>query len=611
MKHLFFLLKAFLFWMFFFLIQRLIFIAYNFKFGSSISFSEIVQTAIHGLHLDFATTCYFVFISFWFLLFSFFSKAEWIKKGSNFSVLILLILSVVICLSNTLLYKEWQSIISKRALSFMLYPKEVIASLSIWYLIVSFLMLSISIYLFYKLWIYFVLLPNHNSEMHWGQKIAYLLLTPPLLLLGARGGFQLIPINESTAYFSTHTSVNHAAVNPIWYLGNNIWNSVEEENKYHFMQDAEANQINQELYSKSSAAIPLHLKNNRPNLIFLVLESHTADVLASLGGEKNICPFIDSLADNGILFTHIYGSGSRTDQGLVCVLSGFPALPDKSIIKYTAKVNKLPSLYRDLNQVGYQTSFYYGGETEFANIGAYLRQSGVSHLSDKADYLSSQINSKWGAHDEFVLNYQLKDLQNQKQPFFSVLLTLSNHEPFETPAKPKFEGNDEANKFRSTAAYTDKCLQHYFKEAAKYSWYQNTLFVLVADHGHRLPQQNDLNLPKSKHIPLLFFGEALSAKSKGLKIPKIGNQQDIAATLLAQLQLPSTAYKWSKNLLDLQTKSFGYYSNENVLGWISDSDTTVYSFAEQKNSSSTAKNAQSERNAKAYLQTLYQQFLAY
>jgi phosphoglycerol transferase MdoB-like AlkP superfamily enzyme len=541
----------------------------------------------------------------------FFKNFSWLQNANRIFSFCLLLVLLLLTLANTLLYKEWQSLISKRALGFLLFPKQIIASLSLGYVVLTFLFVAVLQIVFFKFWIKKVgFLDAKETGSKW-VKIAAVLLIPPLLFIGARGGLQLIPINESAVYFSNQTVLNHVAVNPIWYLGSSILNPVEEDSKFQFMEEKDALQFCSNLYKENKDSSKHVLTTTRPNIVFLVLESHTADVLATLGGEKNVCPNLDSLAENGILFTDIYASGMRTDQGLLSILSAFPPQPDKSMIKYTSKVEKLPSLYRTFNSINYSSSFYYGGEVGFANIGAYLKQTGATKIVEKQNFLPEQLNSKWGAHDEFVFTRQLNELKNEKQPFFSVLLSLSNHEPFETPTKSKFFGKDESNRFRSTAAYTDSCIGVFFAEAAKQKWYANTLFVIVADHGHRLPQNNDLNAAKAKHIPLIFAGEVIKNEWKRKKVRKIGTQQDIAKTILIQLELDAIEYEWSKDLLNTSSEDFAFYTNENVLGWISKNDTLIYSFVEQKNIGNKSYHPRNEQTAKAYLQAVYNKFIRY
>ncbi len=609
MKSILLLLKGLLFWLFFFLFFRASFFLYNHNLFSTIPFSEIAQSFLFAWRLDLATSCYLLLFSFITSIPSLVSNHPIFKKIHFATGFLLVLICIIACLGNVLLYKEWQSLLGSRALAFLRYPKEIFASLGKGYVLLSVFGIGLLQLFFSFIWKRFLVVPDDGINAHWLFKVSYLIVVPLLLFIGARGGAQLIPINESAVYFSPHTAVNHAAVNPLWYLGNSIFNPLDQQNKYAFMNDQEANTLVDSLYAKDDQECLQILKTTKPNIVFLILESHSANVIQSLGDKLNTSPQLDSLSKEGILFTNIYGSGSRTDQGLVSILSAFPAQPDKSIIKYTAKVQQLPSLYKDLNSIGYASSFFYGGEIEFANMAAYLRQAGINKMSDKSNYDKAQINSKWGAHDEFVLSKQLLDLENEKEPFISVLLTLSNHEPFEIPGKMKSEAMDEPSKFRHAAAYTDSCIGNYFRAAKKTEWYKNTLFILVADHGHRLPLESDLNLPESKHIPLIILGGALKDSLKGTRIETIGNQEDIAATLLFQLGLDYTKYKWSKNLLSKNTASFGFYCNQNVLGWITKKDTIAYSFVEKKVINTHTYEQGNVRTAKAYLQKVMDDFL--
>jgi len=312
----------------------------------------------------------------------------------------------------------------------------------------------------------------------------------------------------------------------------------------------------------------------------------------------------------------MYGSGSRTEQGLISILSGFPSQPNHSIITNPGKAEKLPSVNYDLEKLGYHSSFYYGGEIEFANMKSYLLNTHFKKIIDKHDFEDEQLNSKWGAHDEYVLTKQLIDLKTEKQPFFSIVLTLSTHEPFEVNIQTPFNGKEEQELFKKAAYYTDDCLFKYFNEAKKQPWYNNTLFILVADHGHRLPKNRNLNMPESRRITAMITGGALADNMRGKTINKICNQNDLPAILLSQLKLPTKKYEWSKNALDEFSKEFAYYSNENVFGWITPQQNIIYSLSENKVEELQAK-TQSKVNdtllteAKAYLQTLNKRYLDY
>jgi phosphoglycerol transferase MdoB-like AlkP superfamily enzyme len=247
---------------------------------------------------------------------------------------------------------------------------------------------------------------------------------------------------------------------------------------------------------------------------------------------------------------------------------------------------------------------------------SYLLNTHFEKIIDKNNFDKSQLNSKWGAHDEYVFKKQLDGLKDEKQPFFSIVLTLSTHEPFEVTMQTPFNGGEEPERFKKAAYYTDYCLYNYFTEAKKQPWYNNTLFILVADHGHHLPKNRNMDFPEGRRITMMITGGALAANQRGKTFDKISNQNDLPATILGVLKLPHTNFVWSKDLFNEKVKEFAYYSNENALGWIAPQQNLVYSFNSKKveelqPKTQTIMNDTVLTQAKAYLQTLYEQYLNY
>ena len=224
-------------------------------------------------------------------------------------------------------------------------------------------------------------------------------------------------------------------------------------------------------------------------------------------------------------------------------------------------------------------------------------------------------NYKWGAYYCLVFNKQLEDLNHEKQTFFSTILSLTNHEPFEVPGKPKFGNKDVIKAFKSTAYYTDSCINDYLSKAKKQSWYKNTLFIFIADHGHLLPKNNtEIFQPQRYHIPLLFYGDVIKDEYKGKKLNQIGSQQDVSATLLAQLDIPHKDFIWSKNLLNPYTKQFAFFSWDNGLGFINDKQSVTFdnigkNILYNTNPKDNLQTNMNLNSGKSYLQTAYQQFI--
>lgn len=610
-----FLIRLLIFWLLFFALFRLVFIIYHHTKIPDGQHSETGMSFFYALPLDFSTACAAVTIPFLLWAIQQFNKRRFIHYINLIFNTACIISVSIISIANLKMYGEWGTPLSARAFNYLIYPKEVLSFISVWSVVLLLSVCGVFIYLglkFYRRLITNFSYPIENKKIKIGQVI----IIPALLIVGYRGGFQLAPINESSAYYSTLQINNHIATNNMWFLAHSFIEASDDKNPYVFMDNKEAHAITAGLFATSSNKSQNISKTHRPNIVFIVLESWTADIIKALGGEENVTPHFEQLSKEGLLFTQMYGSGFRTEQGLISLLSGFPAQPNNSIITTPSKAEQLPSLNLELGKQGYQSSFYYGGEVEFANMKSYLLNTHFEKIVDKNNFDKRQLNSKWGAHDEYVFMKQLDGLKGEKQPFFSMVLTLSTHEPFEVTMQTPFNGGEEPERFKKAAYYTDYCLYNYFKEAQKQSWYKNTLFVLVADHGHRLPKNRNMDFPEGRRITALITGEALMDDLRGKMFDKITNQNDLPAIILAALKLPHTNFEWSRNVFNESVKEFAYYSNENALGWVTPQQNIVYSFNSEKvdeiqYKSQTKLNDTILMQAKAYLQTLYEHYLAY
>ncbi|TCC90456.1 LTA synthase family protein [Pedobacter frigiditerrae] len=617
-KSLIFFVRFFLFWLLFFALDRFIFLFIFHKKLRGIPLGEKALAFYHGLRLDLSMTAYLAVIPLLVFTYCYFTKKtainfKWVSIYNKVLIALFGFFSIV----NFNTYREWGIKINYSALAPIVEtPKEAMASSGSSPFMFSMFILAILVgsgfylnFILIKKQINFVKTPVWIKPI-----VAILLLGINFLII--RGGVDVAPNNQSMAYYSKYEVLNHAALNTEWNLISSILASKKtNKNPYLYFDNATAEKEVAELYKVEKDTTILILKNQKPNVIIFILESFTADLTKTLGNEDGITPGFDSLINKGVLFTSIYAAGSRTDKGLVGTLTGFPTLGTGSIVKWPEKMQKIPAISQKLSQNNYQTSFYYGGESEFDNYKAFLLSHNYQKLIDKNSFEKKDMNSKWGAYDGLVFNKQLQDINQEKQPFFSTILSLTNHEPFEVPGNYKFGSKDIVEKFKSTAYYTDSCINDYLSKAKKQAWYKNTLFIFVADHGHLYPKNvADIFQPQRYHIPLLFYGDVIKDEFKGKKLDKIGSQQDISATLLAQLNIPHKDFIWSKNLLNPYTKQFAFFSWDNGLGFINDKQCVTFdNIGKNILYNSNAKdNLQTNKNlnsGKSYLQTVYQQFI--
>lgn len=601
------------------MVGRIFFLAYHFERTKSYDAGLVLQTFLHAVPLDISTTCYLLLIPFVFIQLDHFRNTDSSSKIRNFNFLFIVLVSGI-CVIDMELFRNWGIKLNSYALSYLMYPKEAYASMASSPLLLLFILFivlcaaGVFLLLFINRW-------NVPDELNlvkpiwrWTVTIGSLFITSFLLIIGIRGGLTLLPINQSSSYFSKYPFINAAATNSEWHLIHSFTEiGVKRTNNYMFMPDDEAQKLVKLVYTPKKEQTKKILDTSRPNVLLIVLESFTADIIFKLGGEKGVCPNFEKLIKEGYLFNHIYSSGDRTDKGLVSIISGFPSQPKTSIITQPEKFDKLPSMARVLRDSGYQNTFIYGGESGFANMKSYLLSSGYDFIIDKNDFLEKDMNSKWGAHDGVMFSKAFDIVNRQTPPFFTTLLTLSSHEPFEVPNHMVYWGEDEPSRFKNAAHYTDSCLFDFINKVKETNWYDSTLIILVADHGHRLPKNTySTGDPGRYRIPLLIMGGALNRRYKGKLNTVIANQTDIATTLLKQLGMDHSQFLWGRDMMNLTYKSFSYYSFENGFGWVSDRNQIIYDCNSQtvthmKNPSDTSE----LKYGKAYLQKLIDSYLAY
>lgn len=617
-KSLIFFVRFFVFWLIVFAIDRFLFLFIFHKKLREIPFTEKLSTFYHALRLDLSMAAYLAVIPLLIFVYCFVTKSttvnfKWLSIYNKILVILFGLLGVV----NFNIYREWGSKVNARAFGFVIdTPNEALASSAsspiLLSLFILFLIIGIGLYLNFIITqkkVEFVKSPIWAKSL-----VAILLIFFNFLLI--RGGLDVAPNSQSMAYFSKYQILNHASLNTEWNLVSSVLASRKtSKNPYlYFDQSVAANHVT-DLYKVPKDTTISLLKTSKPNVVIFILESFTANLTKTLGNENGITPSFDSLINKGILFSKIYATGNRTDKGVIGTLAGYPTLATGSIVKWPEKMQKIPAISQKMLANGYQTSFYYGGESEFDNYKAFILSHGYQKLVDKNSFEKKDMNSKWGAYDGLVFNRQLADLKDTKQPFFSTILSLTNHEPFELPTTPKFGNSDIIKKFKSTAFYTDSCINAYLTAAKKQNWYKNTLFIFIADHGHLYPKNKyEISDPQRYHIPLLFYGDVIKDEFKGKKIDKVGSQQDVATTLLAQLNIPHQDFLWSKNLLNPYTKHFAFFSWDNGLGFINDDHCVTFdnigkNILYNNKPQDKDKTNTNLTTGQSYLQTVYQQFI--
>lgn len=602
-------------WVAYFALSRLWFLAYYAERTGELDWKTIFQIPLQGLKLDLSFAAYLAIIPFLIFSFSIWLPQKFTRRIiKSFTIPILFFINLLM-LIDLELYGSWGMRLDSTPLMYLNTPLEMIASVSTTALIISVLVWIISslIYAYFFNKVIDRMIKGHEKGSLW--QFPVLLFFTGFLILVIRGGLQTIPINQSNVYFSDKMFANHASVNFAWNFSHSLTHqSFDMINPFTEMEESEAEKIVKEarttLINTAKDSTNYHILNTvKPNVILIIWESLTAKVVGPLGGEPNVTENLNRLTKEGILFDNFYANGDRSDKGLVAILSGYPSQPHTSIIKIPNKTRYLPMLSQKMINLGYSTSFSYGGDLNFGNMNTYFRQGGISQFVDGDHFDDEDWNSKWGVHDHILMKRFLADRMVERQPFFSVVFTLSSHEPFEFPEVHKFGNDTEENRFRSAHAYTDKAIGNFIEQAKKQTWWDNTLIVIMADHGHPLPKhQGAFNSPERFQIPMLFLGGALAQKNT--IISNFGSQTDFAYSLLSLLGSDPSDFKWGNNIFKPSPNHFAHYVFNKGFGIINKNGAFVYDYVAQKkilNDGKPDKNL--EKLGKAITQTTYQDFL--
>lgn len=596
-------------WFIFFLGFKAIFLLYHYEHAKALSPQLLAGVFFNGMRMDLSFSAYVSAIPFLLISLSTVVGIGYIRPIIKWYTIGVSIIIGLLCVTDLELFNAWGFRLDATPLIYMDTPNEMLASAGASPIGLLLLVFTAAVSAFIWLMLKKVDVILQRAEKTSPIILPLFLFITASLIIPIRGGLQLAPLNVSDAYFSDNSFANQAAINVPWNFFNAVMRKTHDKtNPYIFMEEGEAQKLLETHLNVKDSSKAVLLNTTRPNVLLIMWESLTAKAVESLGGLNYVTPQFEKLTKEGVLFSNFYASGDRSDKGIISILSGYPAQPAQSIIKLPSKSSKLPMLSRDFEAAGYSTAFYYGGELAFANIKSYLVNGGFDNIVGKNEFERKDWNSKWGAHDHVVFDRVLDDLKAAQEPFFTTIFTLSSHEPFEVPMETKIKGQDEESLFLNSLYYTDKSLGDFLQKLKQMPLYENTLIIIVADHGHRMPMASKNHDREKFHIPMLWLGGAVSFQDT--VIDTFSSQTDLAATLLRQVELPSEHYKWSKDILNSETNAFVHYVFNDGFGHISKAGFQTYDNAGKRFINKDEQMPQDDSQfSKAYMQLSFQDFL--
>ena len=316
------------------------------------------------------------------------------------------------------------------------------------------------------------------------------------------------------------------------------------------------------------------LTGKKPNVVLITVESFSADYAGFLGFANSLTPNLDEVAQKSLSFTRLYATGTRTVRGLEALSLSVPPTPGQSIVRRQDNSN-MESLGDAFRQNGYQSDFIYGGYGYFDNMNDFFAGNGYT-VKDRKDIPEEEIHDEtvWGVPDEILFDQVLKSLdehQAKGEPAFEMVLTTSNHRPFKFP-----EGRVDAPQGvrNSVVRYTDWAIKDFLDKAAKKPWFDNTVFVIVADHQALAAGKADLPINRY-HIPCLIYAPKLI---KAGQCNRLMSQIDVGPTLLGLLGMSYTSRFFGHDVFQVpESEDRAFISTYQLLGLVKDDQLTILS----------------------------------
>lgn len=571
------LLKMLALFMLLFIVMRILFLVnyWDLVKFSEIPFGELLKGFWRAIPLDIASASFMLALPAIYMFVAYAIDRETLFSSLRWLIYLLIAGFVMIAMGDIGIYGEWRTKLSYKAIMYLREPAEVINTAETEQSLLLIVLWTVITVVFCWLYSKFVE-PRAEKKQTEPQKVKPLaffgsfVLVVGLIFLGMRGGFNEIPITSSKVYYSTHKFANEMSVNPAYYLLENILNSKKVETRAHFnyMDMEAAKERVMKLHDNQCDSTMSILKIERPNIVIVLLESWSADLIESLGGEAGITPNFRELEKDGLLFTNFYASANRSQQAMSSLFGGLPGMPVTTITNHPDKYYAVPSLVKKMDSIGYHTSFYFGGELNYGNILSYLRYNEFDDIVEARDINEGFVKGKLGYHDTDMMPWYVEQLAEYPQPFFSTLFTQSTHSPYDHPKDFKeIEWPELEKSYVNSAYYTDMAIKMFMDKARQQEWYDSTLFIFVADHSHPSYKNHRLESFDYHKIPMLIYGEPLQDSLRGKTFDKISGNTDIPATILAQLGQRHETFIWSKDMFGDCFKPFAFFEMNEGLGW--------------------------------------------
>lgn len=392
-------------------------------------------------------------------------------------------------------------------------------------------------------------------------------------IFGIRGRVGYNPIKISAAYYCNDAFLNQLGVSPTFNLLTSVMDDNRKDNMdLNLMDDKQAVENIKTLLGRNEPKEPglspirKHIDGKDTefkgrNVVLIFMESMSADLMGHFGNKDNITPFLDSLMIKSMAFHNFFSAGIHTNHGMFATLYSFPAIMKKNMMKNTVipNISGLPTVLKDN---GYATMFFMTHESQYDNMNAFFRTNGFDEIYSQEDYPADKVVNGFGVQDDFLFDYAIpvlnKHASEGDKPFFACLLSISNHPPYMVPEYFHPKNNDVE---KQIVEYADWSIKKFFSQACRQPWFDNTIFILVGDHG-KLVGKADCEMPQSyNHVPFMIYGKSIEPK----ELFNFGGQVDIAPTVLGLLGMEYDQIGLGVDLLG-EKRPCMYFTADNMVG---------------------------------------------
>lgn len=376
---------------------------------------------------------------------------------------------------------------------------------------------------------------HHPIKLKALHCLIIILLTIPLLALGARGGLQRKPLSVTHAIIFDGSYLNQMVLNSSFtILRSKTSNQIKE---LHDFEDFEELKPFLNGFDANETVWKENLADQKTNVVILIFESLSLDYM-------EFTPYLNELSKKGLFLTNAYANGRRSIEGIPAILAGLPALMGDSYIRSPYFNNELRGLGSYFKKLGYRTSFFHGGLPGTMFFDQFTRKAGFDHYYSSDDHPNPKDSDGfWGIYDEPFLQFALSEMDKNEKPFFDSIFTLTSHHPYKIPHKYKDKMPKGKIPILQAIYYTDYSIKKFFEEAEKKPWFKNTLFIITADHTS-LPYTQEFDNALGRYrVPIIFYHPSIT-KWPEIDANKLSQQVDIMPTLLDMFKIEDL----SKNL---------------------------------------------------------------